>query len=312
MSTTVLDTSSKDTSVIFALITAMLIWGSSWISGKIIADMAPAKVTVFYRIALATISMLPILLFVKKAKLQRLFCSNKAIFWSLPAGTLMAMYNQFFFLGLLDGLPGKGGMLVTTTNPIFTIILSTMILRIALSTKQVLGCVIGLVGGLLMIEVWHFDSAQVLASGNAYFLLASLTWAFLTLISKQGTKFCDFLTFSTLMYFWATLLSYVFAFELSPIQNITSYSATYWYHMFYLSIIVVSIATSIFFLATQQLGPSRSSSFIFIVPVTAMGMSIWYFNESLSLTMFLGGAFALCAVYLLNQPVKTEPNTSIK
>ncbi|KZN47875.1 DMT family transporter [Pseudoalteromonas luteoviolacea] len=306
MTATTVAASSRETSIIIALISAMLVWGSSWISGKIIADMAPSQVTVFYRIALAVISMLPTLYLMHKFRLISLRCTYQAIIWSLPAGALMAMYNQFFFMGLLDGLPGKGGMLVTTTNPVFTFILSFILFRMALSSKQILGLVFGLVGGLLMIEVWRFDYAEIFASGNALFLFASITWAALTLISKQGTKFSDFLTFSTLMYLWATIISYVFAYDYEPLANITSYSSTYWYHMLYLSTVVVSIATSIFFLATQKLGANRSSSFIFIVPVTAMGLSVWYFGEQLSLAVSLGGAFALCAVYLLNQPVKPK------
>ncbi|KZN67112.1 DMT family transporter [Pseudoalteromonas luteoviolacea] len=306
MTTTTVAASSRETSIIIALISAMLVWGSSWISGKIIADMAPSQVTVFYRIALAVVSMLPTLYLMHKFRLISLRCTYQAIIWSLPAGALMAMYNQFFFMGLLDGLPGKGGMLVTTTNPVFTFILSFILFRMTLSSKQILGLVFGLVGGLLMIEVWRFDYTEIFASGNAFFLLASITWAALTLISKQGTKFSDFLTFSTLMYLWATIISYVFAYDFDPLANITSYSSTYWYHMLYLSTVVVSIATSIFFLATQKLGANRSSSFIFIVPVTAMGLSVWYFGEQLSLAVSLGGAFALCAVYLLNQPAKPK------
>ncbi|TQF71549.1 DMT family transporter [Pseudoalteromonas luteoviolacea] len=306
MTTTTLDTSSKETTIVIALISAMLVWGSSWISGKIIADMAPSQVTVFYRISLAALSMLPTLYLMQKFKLIELRYSNKALLWSLPAGVLMAVYNQFFFVGLVDGLPGKGGMLVTTTNPVFTFMLSFLIFRMTLSTKQILGLVFGLIGGLLMIEVWRFNAAEIFASGNAFFLLASITWAALTLISKQGTKFSDFLTFSTLMYLWATLLSYIFAYKYEPLTNITSYSSTYWYHMLYLSIIVISIATTIFFLATQKLGANRSSSFIFIVPVTAMGLSVWYFAEQLSLAVSVGGGFALCAVYLLNQPAKSK------
>ncbi|KZN36979.1 hypothetical protein N480_17090 [Pseudoalteromonas luteoviolacea S2607] len=306
MTTTTVAASSRETSIIIALISAMLVWGSSWISGKIIADMAPSQVTVFYRIALAVVSMLPTLYLMHKFRLISLRCTYQAIIWSLPAGALMAMYNQFFFMGLLDGLPGKGGMLVTTTNPVFTFILSFILFRMTLSSKQILGLVFGLVGGLLMIEVWRFDYTEIFASGNAFFLLASITWAALTLISKQGTKFSDFLTFSTLMYLWATIISYVFAYDFDPLANITSYSSTYWYHMLYLSTVVVSIATSIFFLATQKLGANRSSSFIFIVPVTAMGLSVWYFGEQLSLVVSLGGAFALCAVYLLNQPAKPK------
>jgi len=291
---------SNDAPVILALVTAMLFWGASWISGKIIADMAPAKLTVFYRLALASISMLPILFLVKKFKLVNLRFAKPALLWSLPAGLLLAGYNQLFFLGLHDGLPGKGGMLVTTINPIMTFALAAIFNQQKFKPLQLLGMVLGLSGGMMMIEIWHFDTAQIFASGNLFFVLAALTWAFLTLASQRGTQFADFMTFSALMYLWASILSYVFAFDLNPFSSISNYPNVYWHHMLFLSVIVVSIATSVFFLANQKIGPSRSSSFIFVVPVTAMGLSVWYFGETIPLSVAIGGALALSAVYLIN------------
>ena len=291
---------SNDVPVVLALVTAMLFWGASWISGKIIADMAPAKLTVFYRLALATVSMLPILFFVHKLKLVKLRFSQPAMLWSLPAGLLLAGYNQLFFLGLHDGLPGKGGMLVTTINPIMTFALAAIFNQQKFKTLQMLGMLLGLLGGMMMIEIWHFDHQHVFAAGNLFFILAALSWAFLTIISQRGTKFADFMTFSALMYLWASILSYIFAFEHSPFSSISYYPALYWQHMLFLSVIVISIATSVFFLANQKIGPSRSSSFIFVVPVTAMGLSVWYFDETIPLSVAFGGAFALAAVYLIN------------
>ncbi|RZQ52305.1 EamA/RhaT family transporter [Pseudoalteromonas phenolica] len=291
---------SNDVPVVLALVTAMLFWGASWISGKIIADMAPAKLTVFYRLALATISMLPILFFVHKLKLVKLRFSQPAMLWSLPAGLLLAGYNQLFFLGLHDGLPGKGGMLVTTINPIMTFALAAIFNQQKFRPLQLVGMLLGLTGGMMMIEIWHFDNQQVFASGNLFFILAALSWAFLTLVSQRGTQFADFMTFSALMYLWASILSYIFAIEHSPFSSISHYPALYWQHMLFLSVIVVSIATSVFFLANQKIGPSRSSSFIFVVPVTAMGLSVWYFDETIPLSVAFGGAFALAAVYLIN------------
>ncbi len=291
---------SNDVPVVLALVTAMLFWGASWISGKIIADMAPAKLTVFYRLALATVSMLPILFFVHKLKLVKLRFSQPAMLWSLPAGLLLAGYNQLFFLGLHDGLPGKGGMLVTTINPIMTFALAAIFNQQKFRPLQLVGMLLGLTGGMMMIEIWHFDHQQVFASGNLFFILAALSWAFLTLVSQRGTQFADFMTFSALMYLWASILSYIFAVEHSPLSSISHYPALYWQHMLFLSVIVVSIATSVFFLANQKIGPSRSSSFIFVVPVTAMGLSVWYFDETIPLSVAFGGAFALAAVYLIN------------
>ena len=291
---------SNDVPVVLALVTAMLFWGASWISGKIIADMAPAKLTVFYRLALATVSMLPILFFVHKLRLVKLRFSQPAMLWSLPAGLLLAGYNQLFFLGLHDGLPGKGGMLVTTINPIMTFALAAIFNQQKFRPLQLVGMLLGLTGGMMMIEIWHFDHQQVFASGNLFFILAALSWAFLTLVSQRGTQFADFMTFSALMYLWASILSYIFAVEHSPLSSISHYPALYWQHMLFLSVIVVSIATSVFFLANQKIGPSRSSSYIFVVPVTAMGLSVWYFDETIPLSVAFGGAFALAAVYLIN------------
>jgi drug/metabolite transporter (DMT)-like permease len=108
------------------------------------------------------------------------------------------------------------------------------------------------------------------------------------------------MTFSALMYLWASILSYIFAFEHSPFSSISYYPALYWQHMLFLSVIVISIATSVFFLANQKIGPCRSSSFIFVVPLTAMGLSVWFFGETIHLSLAFGGAFALAAVYLIN------------
>jgi drug/metabolite transporter (DMT)-like permease len=289
-----------ENTLVTVLILAMLIWGTSWVSGKIISDMAPAKVTTFYRLAIATISMLPILFSMHLLKWVRFRFTAKAIAWSVPAGLLLAAYNQLFFLGLNDGLPGKGGMLVTTLNPLFTCLLTVIVFKQRLSVFQVVGLTLGLIGGSMMIELWGFDLEQLMMSGNLYFILAAMTWAILTLVSQVGGRYADFLLFSTLMYASASIISYGLAYEYSPIKLIGSYSLAYWQHVLFLSTVVVSIATSVFFLATQKLGSNRSSSFVLVVPVSAMGFSAWYFGESLSFVVGVGGIFALAAVYLLN------------
>ncbi|MBQ4844447.1 DMT family transporter [Pseudoalteromonas sp. MMG005] len=291
---------STETVLIISLIIAMLLWGTSWVSGKIIAEMAPTKVTTFYRLAIATLSMLPILFVVRRFKFVTLKFSRNALLWSLPAGALLAGYNQLFFLGLHNGLPGKGGMLVTTINPLFTFLLTSLVFQQKLKVVQGMGLTFGLIGGLFMIEIWSFNLDQLLASGNLYFILAAFTWAILTIISQIGGRYADFLLFSTFMYGFASLISYGFAYSYSPLKSMVIYSLEYWLHMAFLSTVVVSVATSIFFLATQQLGSSRSSSFIFVVPTSAMGLSAWYFGETLSAPVACGGVLAISAVYLLN------------
>lgn len=283
-----------------ALIFSMLLWGISWISGKYITALAPLQLTVFYRLLFATLSMFPIALLVYKFRLVKHSYNSKIWLYALPAGVLLAGYNQLFFLGLDTGLPGKGGMLVTTLNPIFTFILSFLLLKQSVNRIQQVGLLLGLVGGLLMIEIWQFSYEALLSSGNLFFISSALVWAFLTLASQKGAKYGDFLMFSSLMYLVAAIVSLVFALPYQPVDSLFTLPTNYWYHMAFLSVVVISIATSVFFLAAQRLGSNTASSFVFVVPVTAMGLSAWIFDESLPLPSLIGGILALTAVYLIN------------
>lgn len=283
-----------------ALVFSMLLWGVSWISGKYITELAPLQLTVFYRLLFAALSMFPIALLAYKFKLVTPSFNRRIWLFAIPAGCLLAFYNQLFFLGLNTGLPGKGGMLVTTLNPIFTFILSFLIFKQSVNRIQQVGLFLGLTGGLLMIEIWQFSYAALLSSGNLFFISSALVWALLTLTSQKGAKFGDFLIFSSLMYLVAAVISVFFALPYNPIDSLFTLPINYWYHMAFLSVVVISIATSVFFLAAQRLGSNTASSFVFVVPITAMGLSAFIFDEALPLPSLVGGLLALTAVYLIN------------
>ena len=63
----------------------------------------------------------------------------------------------------------------------------------------------------------------------------------------------------------------------------------------------MAFGTTIYFLATRQLGPQKASSFIFTVPVTAMLFAMLFLNEELTITIAIGSILAMFAVYLINK-----------
>ena len=67
----------------------------------------------------------------------------------------MTSYNYFYFKGTQVGLAGAGGVLVTTLNPINTAILAAILYKIRLYKKDIYGMILGLIGGGLIIEIWH-------------------------------------------------------------------------------------------------------------------------------------------------------------
>ena len=72
-------------------------------------------------------------------------------------------------------------------------------------------------------------------------------------------------------------------------------------HIKLLSVLAMSFGTSIYFLASLRLGAKRSSSYIFLVPLTAMGFAMYLLSEPLLLSTLIGGILGIIAVYLINK-----------
>ena len=76
--------------------------------------------------------------------------------------------------------------------------------------------------------------------------------------------------------------------------------------IFWLNLIILSIGaqvfgTTVYFIATTKLGPSKASSFIFIVPITAPIFSMIFIGEKLEISTIIGGIMTMTAVYLINK-----------
>ena len=51
----------------------------------------------------------------------------------------------------------------------------------------------------------------------------------------------------------------------------------------------------------MRLGSKKSTSFMYLVPTSAIGLSVILLNENLAWSTILGGALAVSAVYLINR-----------
>lgn len=278
------------------MILAMVLWGGSWVSGKIAATSVPPMVIVFWRFSLTAVSLVP-LLFVFR---QSLRVSAKSLALLIVSGIILFAYNTLFFMGLKNGLAGTGGVLVTSLNPLFTFLLTYLVQRTAISRKQIAGLLIGLAGGLVMLRVWEFSLASLLAGGTLLFLIASALWACLTMVSRKAQEKVPFIAYSIYIYVTAALLSLAFALPSGDLLR-TPMAVPFWLNMLYISIGVTTVATTIYFVTTSKLGARAASSFLFTVPVSAVIFSWLILGEIPSLFTILGGSLAVGAVYLLNR-----------
>lgn len=281
---------------LFLLIFAMVLWGLSWPTAKIVTQYANEYTLLFWRFALTTVGMIPLMIYFK----QPFTFSLQGLKYIVLGTLFIASYNVFFFLGLAHGLSGLGGVLVTTLNPIITFFIVALISRQKFTAQQLFGLALALIGGMLILRIWEISSENLFSSGNFFFLLASLLWAFLTLSSSGGKAHVPVLTFSFYLYLGTTLASFFIA-DKAEIVNSLFFDARFWINMFFISVIVTAIATTIYFKASTVLGSAIASSFIFLVPATAIVGSWLILGEIPKITTIIGGVVCIGAVGLINK-----------
>lgn len=280
--------------ILFILL-AMTTWGASWTSGKLVAPSAPPEVLIFWRFLFTFFTFLPVMFIMKKS----FRVSARTWIYIILGSLFIVSYNKFFFLGLQRGLAGAGGVLVTTFNPILTFLLTILLFRQPLRKAQILGLMLGFIGGAVLLEVWKISYHNLLHSGNAYFLLASLSWASLTITSERSRTKIPLITYSFYIYGLAVLLDFFFALPLG-VWNVFTEGWIFWGNLLFLSIFATTFATTIYFYASGRIGSQRASSFIFLVPASAVFISWVTLGEKVRISTIIGGIITVFAVYLIN------------
>jgi drug/metabolite transporter (DMT)-like permease len=279
----------------FLLVIAMIIWGGSWAFAKEIANMTSPLVIIFWRNLATFLALLPALFFLKE--------KPKFNYKSLQQGgmgaVIMTAYNYLFFLGLETGLAGAGGVLVTTLNPIFNFVLVAILYGKKISIREVFGLSLGFLAGLVLLHVWNLTFEEIYRGGNLIFLVASLTWAFLSIQTQRSAGFLSPVSYSFLVYGFSTLLSFFWILHLDWLAPL-AFGFVFWGNLFYLAVISTAFATTVYFIASSHLGSHKASGFIFIVPASAVLSSWLILGEIPSWNTLLGGTMALGAARILH------------
>tara|TARA_B100000700_G_scaffold194555_1_gene214253 strand:- start:52 stop:885 length:834 start_codon:yes stop_codon:yes gene_type:complete len=273
---------------------AMFSWAVAWTNAKIVNEYLSFYNLIFLRFLVGFVSLYPFI--AKKDNLKVLTIQN--LKYIIPASLIFFVYNISFFMGTHYGYAGRGAVLVTTLNPIITFIIMSAIYK-KINNKDVLGIILGLLGGLIILDVYNEGFYHILNPNNIFFIICAITWGVNTVITNYGQKNINSYQFIFYCYLFTTILSIPFI----DIKNMLSANLDL---RFYLNFLIVSLGamsfgTSVYMYATPKLGPIKASVFIFSVPFLALGTAYIFLNEQITLNVIIGGLFSLIAIYLVNK-----------
>jgi len=277
------------------IILAMIFWGASWISTKVLTNYINAYELLFLRMSICFISMIPIVYFLKMSYKIDL----KTFILIFIASIFLVLYSVLMFLGVEHGTGSFGGALVPTLIPIATYILVSIITRKTISLKHSFALVLGAFGVLNMLNIWNFELQEIFSKDNIYFVTISFLWPIITIITAKTTKINTFV-FTLYTYIVSSLIIYIFYMDNSIFIKLADYDFKFWFNIFVVTILSTTFGTSIFFLGAIKLGTKEVSSFVFLTPISAIIIGAIFLREEIGINTIIGMTFTMTSIYILN------------
>jgi len=285
------------------LIIVALLWGGTFIAGRLLAGSLSPLMAAIGRFSLAVL-ILVFLTIKSEGKLPSLSFKQIAITFALGL-TGIFTYNLCFFTALSE-MPASRTALFVAFNPIATAILLAILYREKLSLQKLLGISIAVVGALTVISDGHLlsviqDITQAFGSGELAMLCAVISWAAYTVVGRKALLGLSPLVSTTYAAIWGLLLLIsVFIFDPSAHMNLTlSWQASA--AIGYLAIFGTVIPFIWYYQGIKTIGAAQTAVFTNFVPLFGLLLGALLLNETISISMLIGGALVITGVIFTNR-----------
>jgi drug/metabolite transporter (DMT)-like permease len=282
------------------LIGAMVIWGGTFIAGKIaVQSMGPFS-GAFCRFAIASLCLLPIC-YAWKGQLPRLKLPQ-LVWVGLMGLSGVVAYNAFFFLGL-KLIPAGRASLIVALNPIAIALSAALFLREPLSSVKLVGIGMSLVGAAIVIGQGNPIGllTQGIQLGDLYLLACVASWVAYTLASRQALTQVSSLVATTYACSIGAVGLLLPALWEGLIPAAPSFRLEAWLAVAYGGILGSAVAFILYADGVRALGPAKAGSFINLVPPSAIVLAALILQEQITPSLLVGGSLIIAGVITANR-----------
>ena len=225
----------------------MVSWGVAWANAQLLGKYFDFYDLVFLRFLFGSLALLLILFLLG----EKISFKIEYTRYLLPTSVLFFLYNVSFFLGTYHGEAGKGAVFATTTNPIITLILMSIITR-KTNRYEVTGIALGIIGGSLIMDIYNSGIDDMFSRRNIFFPICSILWALITIFISYSQKKVPPFQFIFLCYLFTAILSFPFtSITYSELNDLDFY---FYPNFFMVAIASMAFGTSIYMYASNIIG----------------------------------------------------------
>ena len=282
----------KPQDILVAVVVAF-IWGFNFVVIEVGLDSFPP---LFFSALRFVFSAFPAILFIRK--------STISFRWIVSIGLVLGVVMfSLLFVGMKVGMPAGLSSLVLQIQSVFTLLLSSLLLRDAPTTVQKLGVSVAFCGILVLV----FDSIGQSTSsltGLCIVVFAGLAWAVSNILMKKAGNVNMFhlvIQMSLIPPLPLFLLS--FFFEHQQIEAVASMTLTGAATIFYTSIISTLLAFGFWGKLLSRYSPNVVAPFSLLVPVFGMLSSWIVLNESFNAMEWIASLCIFVGLFMIVFPM---------
>jgi drug/metabolite transporter (DMT)-like permease len=280
----------------FLLISAVVIWGMSFVATKIcLRYLSPAEI-----IAARLILVLPIMLTMIKIKgLSFRFLTH---FWKPAVGCgLILVAHLLIQVEGMKTTTATNTVWLITTIPVFIVVFAFVFLRERITVRQGAGMAIAAAGVLVLVSRGDLGSLDFIKSYGDWLVLAScLTWTFYTVLGKKITDSPPLAV--------TTVILGVAAVVVVPPVMIASGPAKYLalpteavISLLYLGIFAFALAYWFWIEALSRKTAGQVGAYLYFEPLSTMIVAPLVLGEAVTSSLVLGGILVILGVWLVER-----------
>lgn len=288
---------------IVRLVVLAAIWGGSFIFMRVLAPVLGPVITADLRVLIAGIALI---LYFRVIK----FDPEWRRYWRqyLLIGAINSALPFFLFSFAALHIPASFSVILNSTSPLFSAILSAIWLGDRLTARKILGLLIGAAGVVLVVRIGAVQTDGTFMLAIAACTLAAICYACTAIYIKKSDSGAKPMGIAGASQLTAGILL-IPAIPFSPTRGLVTPSVIG--EVLAFAILCSAIAYLLYFRLIADVGPTKALTVTFLMPVFGMIWGAIILHETISAPMIIGAGLIILGTGLVLAHVRPKPSHDI-
>lgn len=232
----------------------------------------------------------------------RLHLSRRDWLWMALLALTGVTLNQASYMGGLSRTSVAHTALIVALGPILVLVLAWSMRMESLSAAKTAGMVIAFAGVAVLAA--GRPSAGSSWSGDMIMLGGRASFAYYTILLKQGAERYDPLTLNAVTFTLGALLLLPFSTHALLKASWTGLPPHAWTALAYMIVLGTVMAYLLYAFALTVMTASHAAAFSYISPIISIGLGVWLLSEPITARIWAGGAMILLGLFFTGQGLR--------